>query len=98
VVDVVHTANLGHGRRLGIRFVRPPHSRVVTEIVADRSSKADIRIRQKRGDRFEVTDKAGKHVTQSGEPIVLIDSLGSRHEIVLRAFATKSAAAVTSRR
>jgi hypothetical protein len=70
----------------------------VTEIVADRTSKADIRIRQKRGDRFEVTDKEGKHITQSGEPIVLVDSLGSRHEIVLRAFATKSAAAVTSRR
>ena len=98
VVDVIHTANLGHGRRLGIRFIRPPHSRAVTDIVPDRSSKADIRIRQKRGDRFEVIDKAGKHVTQSGEPIVLVDSLGTRHEIVLRAFATKSAAAVTSRR
>jgi hypothetical protein len=98
VVDVVHTANLGHGRRLGISFVRPPHSRYVTEIVADRGPKADIRIRHRRGDRFEVTDKEGHHFTQSGEPIVLVDSLGVRHEVVLRAFATNSAAAVSSRR
>jgi hypothetical protein len=34
----------------------------------------------------------------SGEPIVLVDSLGVRHEVILRAFATNSAAAVSSRR
>jgi hypothetical protein len=98
VVDVVHTANLGHGRRLGIRFVRGPHGRYVTEIVADRSSKADLRIRPRSGDRFEVTDRKGRHITNSGEPIVLEDSMGVRHEVVLRAFATNSAAAVSSGR
>jgi hypothetical protein len=98
VVDVIHTANLGHGRRLGIRFVRDPHSRYVTEMVPDRSSKADIRIHPRSGGRFEVIDKAGRHITMSGEPIVLEDSMGVRHEVVLRAFATNSAAAVSSRR
>jgi hypothetical protein len=98
VVDVVHTANLGHGRRLGIRFVRGPHSRYVTEIVPDRGPKADIGIHPRSGGRFVVTDRAGRHTTMSGEPIVLEDSMGVRHEVVLRAFATNSAAAVSSRR
>ena len=98
VVDVIHTANLGHGRRLGISFVRAPGSRMITEIVADRGPKAEVRIRHRRGDRFEVTDKAGRHITQSGEPVVAVDTIGVRHELVLRAFATKSASAVSSRR
>jgi hypothetical protein len=98
VVDVVHTANLGHGRRLGIRFVRAPHGRGVMDIVADRTSNADFRIRALRGDRFEVTDKGGRQITTSGEPIILTDTVGVRHEVILRAFATNSAAAVSSRR
>jgi len=40
----------------------------------------------------------GRHVTTSGEPIVAADSVGVRHELVLRAFATKAASPVSSRR
>ncbi len=97
VVDVVHTANLGHGSRLGIGFVRAPGSRTVTGIVADRGRNADIRIRHLRGGRFEVTDGVGRHVTTPGEPIVAIVA-GVRHELVLRAFATNAASPVSSRR
>ena len=97
VVDVIHTANLGHGSRLGIGFVRAPGSRRVTGIVADRGPDAEIRIRLRRGGRFEVTDRVGKHVTSSGEPIVAADSVGVRHELVLRAFATNAASTVSSR-
>jgi len=98
VVDVVHTANLGHGSRLGIGFVRAPGTRRVTGIVADRGPNADIRIRYLGRGRFEVTDRVGRHVTTSGEPIVAADSVGVRHELVLRAFATKAASPVSSRR
>ena len=55
VVDVVHSANLGHGSRLGFDFVRDPVTRTITGIAPARGGKADIRIRQRRGGRFEVT-------------------------------------------
>jgi hypothetical protein len=97
VVDVIHVANLGHGSRFGIGFVLAPDTRQVTGIVADRSPKADIRIRQVRGDRFEVFDRTGRHVTTSGEPMVILDRGGGRHELVLRAFATNTAAEVAGR-
>ena len=97
VVDTIHSANLGHGSKLGLAFVRPPDSGRVTGIVADRSSKADIRIRPARGGRFVVTDKAGRQVATSGESIIATDSLGVRHDLVLRAFATKAASSVSSR-
>ena len=97
VVDVVHTANLGHGSRLGIGFVRDPGSGAVTGVVADRGSKADIRVRHLRGGRFVVTDRLGRHVATDGEPIVVADSVGGRHDVVLRAFDTKAASPVTSR-
>ncbi len=98
VVDVIHIANLGHGSRLGLRFVRDPDTRQVTGIVPDRSANAEIRIRQLRGGRFEVKDKSGRHVTMSGEPIVAADSRGARHELILRAFATNAASPVSDRR
>jgi hypothetical protein len=97
VVDVMHSANLGHGSRLGIGFVRDPVTRRMTGIVADRGPKADVRIRHLRGDRFEVRDKAGRKVMTSGERIVVVDSAGGRHDLVLRAFATKAASQVSTR-
>ena len=96
VVDTRHTANLGHGSNLGIVFVRAPTSGRVTGIVGERGRTAEIRIRLLRGGRFKVTDRAGQHVAPSGEPIITVDSFGVRHELVLRAFATKSASPVTS--
>lgn len=96
VVDTVHTANLGHGSSLGIVFIRASGGRRVTGIAGERGPNAEIRIRLLRGGRFRVTDKAGRHVTSSGEPIITIDSVGIRHELVLRAFATKSASVVAS--
>lgn len=97
VVDVVHTANLGHGSRLGIKLVRDPGTRRLTGIAAARGPKPDIRIRRLRGGRFEVTDKTGRHVTTSGEPMVAIDPNGGRHQLVLHAFATNAASTVSAR-
>lgn len=96
VVDVVHTANLGHGTRLGLSFERAPGSRVVTGIVADKSSNADIRIRLLPGGRFAVRDGAGRHVTQSGDRLIAVVG-GVRHELVLHAFATNAASPVARR-
>ena len=98
VVDVVHTANLGSGSRLGIGFVRTRPGGPVTGIVADRSRNADFRIRHRRGDRFELTDRNGRHAAASGERIVAIDAKGQAHEVVLRGFHTATASPVTSRR
>ena len=95
VVDVIHTANLGGGSNLGLRFERTDHD--VAGIAAAGGRKADIKIRKLRGDRFKVHDSMGWHVAASGEPIVIVDS-GSRHELVLRAFAGKAASAASVRR
>jgi hypothetical protein len=97
VVDVIHTANIGRGGRLGIGFVRAPNSRVITDIVAEPWKSADVRIRQLSNDRFQVTDTAGKRVVNSGEAVVVVVG-GIRHELVLRAFATNAASAVATRR
>ncbi|HUQ77543.1 MAG TPA: fibronectin type III domain-containing protein [Patescibacteria group bacterium] len=98
VVDVIHTANIGHGSTLGISFVRPPGARAITGIVADRRSAAEIRIRQRNGGRFIVHDRNGRHESNDGEPLVIVDSLGVRHSLLLRAFATSAASEVASRR
>jgi hypothetical protein len=97
VVDVVHTANIGHGTNLGIGFTRADDKHV-TGIVADQGRGADIRIRQLKGGRFEVRDRTGKHVVNDGDSVVVADGLGSRHSLVLRGFATNAASQVTTRR
>jgi hypothetical protein len=98
VLDVVHTANIGHGSSLGIAFVRNPSTRAVTGIVADRGPQADVRIRKLRGGRFRVTDRLGRHDVADGEALVIADSVGVKHGLVLRAFETKAASRVASRR
>ena len=98
VVDVIHTANLGKGSRLGIELVRKPGSREIVEVLANRGKTADIRIRPKRGGRFVVTDKNRTQEVESGDSIVVVDAVGTPHQLVLRAFSTKSASAVTTRR
>ena len=96
VVDIIHTVNLGSGRSLGIELERAPRSRTVIGIHGKRGPTADFRIRKLGGDRFEVTDKVGRHVMASGESIVAIDSKGVRHALVLHAFATGTAATVAT--
>ena len=93
VVDVVHTANLGYGHKLGFGFVRDPASGRVTSLVADRSPKAEIRVHHRGGGRFIVTDRRGRHEATDGEAFVAVDSVGARHELILRAFNTKAASA-----
>ena len=97
VIDVVHSANLGHGSRLGFDFVRDPDSKRVIGVDPARGRSPDVRVRYLRGDRFEVTDKAGRRVGRSGEPIMAVDPTGGRHALVLRAFDTR-AAGVEARR
>jgi hypothetical protein len=98
VVDGVHTANLGHGSSLGFGFVRAGPGGPITGIVPDRSRSADIRIRHRGGDRFEVTDRLHRHVAVSGQPVTTIDTQHARHEVVLRAFRTATASPVSSRK
>jgi hypothetical protein len=97
VVDVVHIANLGHGSRTGIRFVKDPGTRRLTGLIADRGPEADIKIRHLGGGRFVVRDRMGRRNAESGESIITADATGVRHELVLRAFDTKAASQVTSR-
>jgi len=98
VVDVVHTANLGYGRLVGLSFVHAPNDKHVTDVVADRSKTSDLKIRNLGNGRFEVTDRHGKHQATEGVPIIATDSLGGRHEVMLRAFNTNAASPVASRR
>ncbi len=98
VVDIVHTANIGHGSRLAIEFVRAPDSRTVTGIVGAPGRRADVRIRRLRSGRFEVRDRIGQRTVADGDAVVVADSLGVRHSLVLRAFATNAASEVVRRR
>jgi hypothetical protein len=98
VVDVIHTANIGHGSSLGIGFTRAPSSRTVTGIVADRGKGAEVKVRRLRGGRFAVRDRTGRNVVEDGAPLVVIDSLGVRHSLTLQAFGTNAASEVASRR
>ncbi len=100
VVDIVHTANIGHGSTLGIGFVfvQTPGTRTVTGIVADKGRKADIRIRRLRSGRFAIKDRTGRQVANDGQAVIVSDSLGGRHSLELRAFATTPASKVASRR
>jgi hypothetical protein len=98
VLDNVHTANLGRGSRLGIEVVRRPGSREPTEIVANRRGNADFRIKPRRGGRFIVTDKNRSQEVASGDAVLVVDAIGVRHELVLRAFSTKAASTVATRR
>ena len=97
VVDVVHTANIGHGSPLGIAFVRAPGTGTVTGIVADKK-RADIRIRRLRDGRFAIKDRTGRQVAADGQAVVVSDSLGGRHSLSLQAFETNPASRVASRR
>ena len=98
VVDVVHTANLGHGSQLGIRFIRQVPGGRITGIAADRSQTADVRIRHRGGGRFEVTAGGERYTATSGESVVMTDSRGVRHEVILRAFNTRTAALASNKR
>ena len=98
VLDGVHSANIGKRSRLGIEVVRPQGSRQVSEIVANRGKKADFRVTMRRGGQFRVTDKARSQDVASGDMVIVVDSIGVRHQLVLHAFSTKSASAVATRR
>ena len=98
VADVIHTANIGHGSNLGIAFVIDPATRKATGIVAEKGSHADLRIRRFRDGRFQVRDRTGRRIVADGEPIVVADSVGVRHRLILHGFDTNAASPVASRR
>ncbi len=97
VIDVVYTANLGYGSKLGMAFVRDPDTKRVTDVVADKAKTAEIHIHRISGGRFELQDRHGRIVATDGVPIIVTDGLGARHEVVLRAFNTNSASPVATR-
>ena len=70
----------------------------MTDVVAEKGGAADLKIRNLGNGRFEVTDRHGKHQVTAGVPIIATDSLGGRHEVMLRAFNTNAASPVASRR
>jgi hypothetical protein len=98
IVDVAHTANIGHGTVLGLSFTRAPGSRAVTGIVADRGPNAEIRIQRLRSGQFAVRDKTTRATVPDGQPLVVIDANGVRHSLVLQAFETNAASRVATRR
>ncbi len=67
-------------------------------VVAEKGTAADLKIRNLGNGRFEVTDRHGKHQATAGVPVMATDSLGARHEVVLRAFDTNAASPVATRR
>ena len=98
VVDVIHTANIGHGSSLGISMTRAEGTRTVTGIVADTGPNAEVRIRRLRKGSFAISDRNGKREVGDGDPASFVDSAGVRHTLVLQAFATNAASRVARRR
>ena len=86
------------GKGLGIAFVIDPATRKATGIVAEKGSHADLRIRRFRDGRFQVRDRTGRRIVADGEPIVVADSVGVRHRLILHGFDTNAASPVASRR
>jgi uncharacterized protein (DUF2336 family) len=82
---------------LGIDFERDPTTKQIVGIVANRSRDADVRIRQLKGGKFAVRDRTGRHEVAEGDSVVVADSVGVRHSLTLRAFATNAASQVASR-
>ena len=97
VVDVVHTANIGHGSSLGISLTRAEGTRSITGIVADTGPNAEVRIRRLRNGGFAVRDRNGRREVADGDPIAFVDTVGVRHTLVLQAFATNAASRVARR-
>jgi hypothetical protein len=93
VVDVVHTANLGHGNSFSVNL-RP------TGIERVRRGKADVQLRYLGHERFHVVDRNGerKQEVTAGRPIRVVDGRGAAHDLVLWAFSTPSAAAAQAGR
>ena len=98
IVDVVHTANVGHGTTLGLSFELEPGTKRLAGIVADKTKQADVRIRPRRDGSFLVADRVGRRVVPAGDPVIVADAVGHKHSLVLRAFETNAASAVASRR
>jgi hypothetical protein len=98
VVDVIHTANIGHGSSLGISMTRAEGGRSITGLVADTGPNAELRIRRLRNGSFAITDRNGRREVADGAPGTFIDSVGVRHAIVLQAFDTNAASRVARRR
>ena len=98
VVDVVHTAKSRTWIEAGDRIRPRPATRTGHRDRRRWSRRADVRIRYRGGDRFEVTDRVDRYVAMSGQPVITINSLGVRHEVILRGFRTGTASPVSSRR
>jgi Fibronectin type III domain/von Willebrand factor type A domain len=98
VVDVVHTANIGHGSELGLSLELDPQTRRMVGIVAAKGPAADVRIRHRRDGTFVIRDRVGRRDVADGEPVVIADAVGVRHTLVLRAFETNAASSVATRR
>ena len=96
VVDLVHTAHLGTGSKLGIGLVRHPGGGGLSGVVEDRRSTADVRIRYLGRGHFQVTDRSGRRVATDGESIIVADAVGGRHQLVLWAFDSRRAPAAPS--
>lgn len=97
VVDVVHTANIGHGSSLGLSLTRGEGLRSVSGIIADKGPGADLRIRRLRNGAFTIQDRAGRREVGDGDPATFVDSIGVRHTLVLQAFQTNAASRVARR-
>ena len=99
VVDVIHTANLGHGSSFGIGLTRTPATGQTTGITRASGAKVDIQVRYRGKERFQVTDRNGRvQEATAGQSLVVVDPRGNSHSLVLWAFATPSAAAAEAGR
>ena len=59
-------ANLGDARKGGLSFIHAPGSKQVTDVVAEKGTAADLKIRNLGNGRFELTDRHGSSIPSRG--------------------------------
>jgi hypothetical protein len=84
-IDDFDTVTLGRGPNVGLSLIRPQAGGHVTDVVPDPSPAADVRVRYRGGNKFDVTANGRPIDASAGRPIELADAEGEPHIAVLRA-------------
>ena len=85
-------------RREDVGLLDPDGGQVI-DVDRTRGGEPDFRIRYLGNEKFRVLDGTGhRQDVASGRPLIVLDAKGTRHEVVLWAFATPSAAAAQAGR
>jgi hypothetical protein len=85
-VDNFFTVTLGRGPNVGMSFVRPGRYRETTGVTPAEGRDAEVRIRYRGSDRFDVRTADSRQRATVGRVVQVVDSKGVAHRVVLGAY------------